>query len=230
MDFPNWQLHRGYWKKGVRENTMAAFQQAFTAGCEMVELDVQISRDGVPHVFHDFSLKKFFHIDQWVNRTPSEDLKGLNIPTLQEVLESELVPEYLNIEIKSIEFLAYKVARKVCDVLQASEHDKKLMVSSFNPMALHWIYKIDPSITRALIVGDPKYLMSWKFKMANKWAVPDYINCNYKLIDEKETRERITSFEKPVMVWTVNDMDKAQFYLQRGARSIISDHAPPERK
>lgn len=227
MDFPNWQLHRGYWKKGVRENTMAAFQQAFASQCEMVELDVQISKDGVPHVFHDFSLKKFFHVDQWVNKTSSEDLKGLNIPTLQEVLESGLVPDYLNIEIKSIDIVAYRIARKVCDVIMQTKHDKKILISSFNFMVLHWVYKIMPDTPRAIIVGDGKYLCSWRFKMAFDWAHADYINCHYKLIDEKTTRDRLISFEKPIMVWTVNDISKAQYYLERGARSIISDEPPP---
>ena len=46
---------------------------------------------------------------------------------------------------------------------------------------------------------------------------------NYKLIDDEETRDLIIAQGLPVMVWTVNQNDKAQFYLKRGAVSIISD-------
>ena len=92
MAFPSWQMHRGYWRKGVRENTMAAFEAAAEAQCEMVELDVQISRDGIPHVFHDFDLKRFFHIEQKLARTSSVDLDALNVPKLSEVLRNQNVP------------------------------------------------------------------------------------------------------------------------------------------
>lgn len=44
--------HRG-WHDVHVENTLDAFQAAYDAGCDMVEFDVQLSRDGVPVIFHD---------------------------------------------------------------------------------------------------------------------------------------------------------------------------------
>jgi glycerophosphoryl diester phosphodiesterase len=44
--------HRGRHEIHV-ENTMEAFGAAYAAGCDMVEFDVQLSRDGVPVIFHD---------------------------------------------------------------------------------------------------------------------------------------------------------------------------------
>ena len=47
-----WKVaHRG-WHKVHVENTLEAFRAAYDAGCDMVEFDVQLSRDGVPVVFH----------------------------------------------------------------------------------------------------------------------------------------------------------------------------------
>ena len=227
MDFPLWQLHRGYWQEGIRENTMEAFRQAKAKGAQMVEMDIQISGDGVPHVFHDFDLKKFFHVDQKVNRTPSDDLEALNIPTLEEVLQSEDIPSCLNLEIKTIDFIAYGATRPIVDVIRQSDSNKTLLFSSFHPMALHWCSRLMPELPRALIVGSAKALMSWLFGLSVKLAAPNFINCRYGLIDEDLTRNRLLSFEKPIMVWTVNDYNKAAFYIERGARSIISDLAPP---
>src|SRR3954470_21368804 len=39
------------------ENTLAAFADAMARGCDGAELDVQLSRDGVAVVHHDFRLK-----------------------------------------------------------------------------------------------------------------------------------------------------------------------------
>ncbi|ATE61616.1 glycerophosphodiester phosphodiesterase [Thauera sinica] len=44
--------HRGA-RAFAPENTLAAFEKAAALGCDMVELDVHLSRDGVPVVHHD---------------------------------------------------------------------------------------------------------------------------------------------------------------------------------
>src|ERR1051325_7636415 len=52
-----WNIaHRGG-AQVMPENTLAAFQDAMARGCDGVELDVQLTRDGVAVVHHDFRLK-----------------------------------------------------------------------------------------------------------------------------------------------------------------------------
>jgi glycerophosphoryl diester phosphodiesterase len=42
--------------KFIRENTLASFQGAFQLGFDFVEFDVQLSKDKVPVVYHDFQV------------------------------------------------------------------------------------------------------------------------------------------------------------------------------
>jgi glycerophosphoryl diester phosphodiesterase len=52
-----WNIaHRGG-AQLMPENTLAAFEDALARGCDGAELDVQLSRDGVVVVHHDFRLK-----------------------------------------------------------------------------------------------------------------------------------------------------------------------------
>src|SRR5882757_7118736 len=52
-----WNIaHRGG-AQLMPENTLAAFCDALARGCDGVELDVQLTRDGVVAVHHDFRLK-----------------------------------------------------------------------------------------------------------------------------------------------------------------------------
>ena len=44
--------HRGYSGK-YPENTMLAFRKAVEAGADGIELDVQLTKDGVPVIIHD---------------------------------------------------------------------------------------------------------------------------------------------------------------------------------
>ncbi|MEM7646353.1 MAG: glycerophosphodiester phosphodiesterase [Pseudomonadota bacterium] len=227
MDYPRWQLHRGYWKKGFRENTMEAFCEAKKVGCEMVELDVHLSRDGIPHIFHDFRLKKFFKINKRVEQMKTEDLAALNIQTLAEVIESDDVPQFLNIEIKSIAILGRKIIREVSRLIHSfQETEKCFLISSFNPMVLFWSHKLLPEIPTGLIIGDKKLLMDWKFKVSFWIANPDYLNVHFSLIDDEEAFERVQSCRRPLMVWTVNDHDKAEVYLTSCVDSVISDLPP----
>lgn len=44
--------HRGF--SGIYpENTMLAFEKAIEAGCDGIELDVQLTKDGIPVIMHD---------------------------------------------------------------------------------------------------------------------------------------------------------------------------------
>ncbi len=226
MSFPNWQLHRGFWKEGVRENTLEAFQLAKKMGCEMVELDTQLSSDGVFHVFHDFSLKNLFKVDKNLRRIKSSDLQALNIPTLQEVLESDDVPRCLNIEVKSKSWFGFFTANRLLGLLLRCRGNKKVLVSSFNPMVLLGLRVLAPTLVRAYIVSDPAWLASFWFGLCLKLINPDYLNVDQALLDDKDSRERVIAFGKKVMVWTVNDYEKAERYLTRGAKSVISDLPP----
>ena len=57
MQAINFVAHRG-WRQHYPENTLIAFQQALAAGAVNIELDIQLSADGVPFVFHDPNLER----------------------------------------------------------------------------------------------------------------------------------------------------------------------------
>ena len=40
-----------------RENTLESLMHAGASGADMVECDVQLTKDGIPIVYHDFNLK-----------------------------------------------------------------------------------------------------------------------------------------------------------------------------
>jgi glycerophosphoryl diester phosphodiesterase len=52
--------HRG-WQRRFPENTLPAIQGALDAGARYVEIDVQLTSDGVPVLFHDRTLNRICH-------------------------------------------------------------------------------------------------------------------------------------------------------------------------
>ncbi|MFD8596803.1 glycerophosphodiester phosphodiesterase [Kitasatospora sp. NPDC059646] len=74
-----------------RENTLPAVSAALAAGADAVEVDVQLTRDGVPVLLHDQTLERLWNDPRPINRVTSEQLAelarpGLRIPTLAEAL------------------------------------------------------------------------------------------------------------------------------------------------
>jgi glycerophosphoryl diester phosphodiesterase len=71
--------HRG-WHKDPLENTLEAFRAAYGAGCDMVEFDVQLSRDGIPVIFHDDDCKRLAGRGESVFDLDWKDLRSIRMP------------------------------------------------------------------------------------------------------------------------------------------------------
>lgn len=84
--------HRGLWGGDVPENSLAAFQAARAAGLG-VELDVRLTMDGLPVVFHDATLERMCGRDEVLDRLKADELSvarlpdGSHIPSLERVLD-----------------------------------------------------------------------------------------------------------------------------------------------
>jgi glycerophosphoryl diester phosphodiesterase len=71
--------HRGLWRGRTPENSIAAFEAARAAGVG-VELDVRLTADGVPVVFHDAGLERMCGHRELLARVASDELAGHQLP------------------------------------------------------------------------------------------------------------------------------------------------------
>lgn len=72
----------------ARENTLTSFRAAVAQGADAVELDVRLTRDGVPVVLHDRTLRRLWGHDVAVTALTGERLGALapGIPSLVDAL------------------------------------------------------------------------------------------------------------------------------------------------
>lgn len=87
------------------ENTIEAFKKGFETGADILEFDVQVTRDGVPVVVHDSTLLRTHGSRAIVRYSTHKSLeeaarKGHSIATLEEVLDLFFGKILLNLEIK----------------------------------------------------------------------------------------------------------------------------------
>lgn len=223
---PFYQGHRGYWKNGARENTLASFQAAHKRGLKMIELDVRLSRGGVPIVFHDADLKRIGNSDKLVLDLSSDEMLNMvQAPTLEAVLKDPDSPQWINIELKSGAVFDGSLEKAVTEVVKKSQAEKRIIFSSFNPLSIWRLSRLLPKVPRALLATREKAEGN-RFYLRNLWLAP-YINTNALHLDYRYvTEEDLKSWKKrgiPVALWTVNEAEKAEAYLKAGAFSIISD-------
>ncbi|MFV8257806.1 glycerophosphodiester phosphodiesterase [Bdellovibrio bacteriovorus] len=222
----SWQAHRGFWKAGAQENSYSSFVKAREMGFQMFELDVRLSQDEVPVVFHDGDLKRIAQKDLRVTEVAAADLKSwAGACTLEEVLASKDIPASINIEIKSNSVFDSRLEKRVAELVKKYHREKDVMFSSFNPISIWRLSRLLPQVPRALLAtgeNDPEN----KVYLKKLWLAPyvgvNALNLDYRFVTPNEVR----AYKErgiPVALWTVNDLDRAKAYLQAGAISIISD-------
>ncbi|MES4907570.1 MULTISPECIES: glycerophosphodiester phosphodiesterase [unclassified Streptomyces] len=72
-----------------RENTLASIRSAVLAGAGAVEIDVRLTRDGVPMLLHDATLKRLWGHDRPLAALTAGEVRGLTgggVPTLRDAL------------------------------------------------------------------------------------------------------------------------------------------------
>ncbi|GIL17422.1 MAG: glycerophosphoryl diester phosphodiesterase [Oligoflexia bacterium] len=224
---PRYQTHRGYWIEGIQENTLESLREAKKRGSEMCEVDVRLSKDGIPVLIHDSDLLRIRDLpDSVYDLTADELMRIAQIPTLERVLKDPLVTSYLNIEIKTEHFLNDRVERKVAQVVQQTRSQKRVLFSSFNPFSLWKLSHYLPQVPRALLVtdeDDPENSLLLK-KMVLAPIVPLHlIHLDEKMVNP-DLIQKLKHQGLSLGVWTVNQHSRAEELFSLGIDTIITDH------
>jgi glycerophosphoryl diester phosphodiesterase len=153
--------HRGA-SANAPENTLAAFRAAERAGADGIELDVHLSRDGVPVVIHDDTLdrttngrgpvadKRWGEIRRLdAGKWFSKNFAGEHPPSLEEVLTLVSGRLRLNLEIKDP-----RAATAVLNLLTEFPR-ARVLVSSFDHRLLENLRREAPNLPLAFLVESP---------------------------------------------------------------------------
>lgn len=221
------------------ENTLAAFNLAFELGADGIELDVSLTRDGIPVVIHDdtvdrttngrgavnqFTLAELQHLDA-SNRM--EKYRGEKIPTLEQVLRAVSPRGLVNIEIKSTGLHTDGVEGAVLAAIE-NTGASRVLISSFNPLALRRMFLLDPRLPRGLLYAPrlPIFLRrAWLRPLVRPTALHPHVSM--------VTRELVVWAHQrgyQVNTWTVDEPDVARRLIEWGVDGIITNKPDVLRK
>ena len=141
----------------AHENTLNSFTQAIRTGMRGVELDVQYSSDKQLVVYHDWDLDVLIGTEKRIEKNSYSDIQNIRfnnedsnkIPLFSEVLD--ILPKKCIkvIEIKSKHLLNTGIEKKILNIIINYGIEKNCIISSFNPVVLRRVRKLNPNILTA---------------------------------------------------------------------------------
>lgn len=229
--FPAVIAHRGA-SGSAPENTLSAIALAATEGAQAVEIDVNISSDGVPYVHHDNRLERCTSGAGLLHESDSRVLDTLCAGAGHAGYEEEPLPRLeavislvlrrcmaLNLEIKPPEGRAEITTEAILAVLaRCWPKSASLVLSSFDHAALVHAMELAPDIPRALLTGPIP--ADWQKAMQSVGA--SNLHCSVKGFDA-EAALALQSAGHGVYCYTANDDAVAMRLLDDGADGVFSD-------
>ncbi|MCX7338500.1 MAG: glycerophosphodiester phosphodiesterase [Alphaproteobacteria bacterium] len=244
--FPRVIAHRGIVSGNYAGNSHRAIEEALNSPVEGIEVDVRLSKDGIPFIFHDGLLEnstngtgrpedKTWHQLKEIEYTQNPDHHSTLI-LLEDVLKMVGSHKFLFLHAKDRGGFGRPLAHGIVRLIEKYHLQKSIIIESFNPFFLRVVRLKSKDIT---ILYDFKI----DTKSAQEEAHPDRIPWAFKqpFIQKQIVRllrpdllgphwgighDLLAHFVRhnyPMMCWTVDDSVVAERLFSAGIMGVKSD-------
>jgi len=239
--------HRGLHDRdaGIIENSHSAFEAAIAGGFA-IECDLQLTRDGVPVVFHDDKLERLTGLPGYIRDISSDEL--LKTPllgsaagdcpqTFGQLLEQVAGRTLLQVELKHQKREKTKPLAAVA-VANATRYAGPICFESFDPWLLTAArqagFRGPLGIITERYVGEGedyeglkqtdrfalRHLLHWP------WSRFDFISVDQEALTLPAVR-LFRSLGKPVTSWTIRSAEQASVALAGADQIVFEGFVPP---
>lgn len=203
------------------ENTLAAFRRALALDADGIELDVRVSRDGQPVVFHDATLRRLTGTGGRVAGKTWAELgarliRGTEpIPRLGEVLRLTRGLAVVQIELKS------GPVSPVVQAIRAARAEEWVMLASFGQRLVREAQALAPRIPRMLVSEGREAPAALVRQLAACGAVG--LSVNHRAIRSQDWIKHFHARGYAIWTWTVNDPAVARRLAEWGVDALLGD-------
>jgi glycerophosphoryl diester phosphodiesterase len=233
ISYPVIFAHRGS-SVHAPENTLAAFELAIRQGADAIELDAKLSLDQQVVVIHDQTVDRTTNGTGDVRKHTLAQLRKLDagshfdiafrnepIPTLDEVFQSVGFGIYINVELTNYASPRDVLPEKTAELVKRYDLEKRVLFSSFNPIALIRIHKLLPEAPIGLLAL-PRWNGAWARSrlgglIPHQSLQPEVEDVNPSLV------RRVHSSGRKVFVYTVNHVDTMRRLFSWKVDGIFTD-------
>lgn len=215
--------HRGLHdnKTDAPENSLRAFDRAAEAGFG-IELDIQMTKDRVPVVFHDYTLKRICGAEGKVCDYTYEELQQFRlcdsdqtIPKFEEVLKlvDGKVPLIVELKIEALDTAICSAGDRLL-----SDYKGVYCIESFNPLGVFWYRRHRKNVVRGQLseafLKEKEYTGFLYFLLQNLLfnflTKPDFIAYNKKHPRVISRRICRGLYRNTAAAWTIKSREELE--------------------
>lgn len=216
--------HRGYSGR-YPENTMEAFEKAVLAGCDEIELDVQMTKDGTAVIIHDESVDRTTEGHGFVRDYTYKEIRRLNAGNGQKIPAFEEYAAFAaatgittNIELKTSIYYYDGIEENIWNIIRKYKLENKILFSSFNPLSLIKIKVLDKKVPCGLLTEEDLGNAGACCHMSGI----EFYHPNIMKLQE-ETVKSCGKNGVEINAWTVNEQEDFEKAKRFGCRSVITN-------
>ncbi|MCC2684138.1 MAG: glycerophosphodiester phosphodiesterase [Paenibacillaceae bacterium] len=232
--------HRGYPVK-YPENTLSSFQAAVALSPSHVELDVHLSKDGVPVVMHDHTINRTSNGKGRIKDYTLAELKQFRlsevetIPTLEEALRVIKGHATVLVELKQAGHLYDGLEAKTLEVIRKLDMIDQVLISSFNHLSLEVMRSLTKDVRFSLLLGGPTTFVFDAMKQvgATHLSIPyNYLTREYvtackergfqllaRVVDSEEVMEKM--LEYPGVLYCTNQLERFKQFCETHRFNLV---------
>jgi glycerophosphoryl diester phosphodiesterase len=223
--------HRGD-RAEAPENTMPSLELAMDE-LDFVETAVQLSRDGVPVLFHDTSLERVagarssigdLDLDQLqrldVGASYGAEYAGERIPTLDAFLEALADRETARALVELKADWTVEEVRTVVDLIEGHGLRGRVVLQSFSLETLFAVQRVSPSTPRIMLIRE---LPAEPVPLAERLGVIGFGTTVASVTAVPDALEALHDAGIAVLCYTLNSHDHWQEVSALGVDGIITD-------
>lgn len=220
--------HRGATGAGP-ENSAPAFEQAIKDGADVLETDVQLTKDGEVVVIHDSDFSRLAGVAKKVSDLTWDEMRKIDIgekiePQFRGVHTLRLIDLLslagdrvkLNIELKHYAPVDGQLEKKVVDLIQRYGFLPHIEIQSLEYESIMVVRRLDPTIK----IG---YLLSVNARKPNKLPV-DFLSVEASRVNASFMR-KARKANQLVYVWTVDKRDDMERLIDLGVDGLITNQS-----
>lgn len=224
--------HRGN-SSVAPQNTLAAFEAAWRAGADSIEIDVQLTGDGEVVVIHDdtldattdgrgrvdaHSLAEVRTVDAGSWFSPA--YAGQRVPTFAEVVDFLVTHPGIDLLLEVKGDWGPDDVRKVTEPLQRAGLTDRVIGQSFWPSTVSSLQEVAPGLRRGLLIERPSA------DLLATCAELGVMTCNPAgtvLVEQPSLVADLHAAGLEVQVWTLDEPEQWALALETGVDAVITD-------
>jgi glycerophosphoryl diester phosphodiesterase len=208
----------------ARENTIEAFDNGMALGADGLELDVRLSRDGVPVAHHDRTLDRTTALRGPLAAHDADELARAGVPSLASVLERYRAARLI-VELKGTDLA---LGHAVVAAIRRARAEDRVCLGGFGLKMMRSVRALAPSVATSAAREEVRWAL---YRSWCRWPVSAVRYQGYQ-IPEWAGRTRVVSRRfvmdahaagLGVQVWTIDTEEDARRLFDLGVDAVITD-------